>query len=269
MITTYKNKSCVFKVCHQRGQILSWQPAGHKDVLWCTDEQFISLDKPIRGGIPLCWPWFAKGDNGDLTPSHGFARLADWVLVTDEKLNAGTHHLVYQLSDEQASSPHYSHDFVLTFEYLIGETLTISLLVQARQSSSVPPSFGALHSYFNLGDIEQTVIEGLGTQSVDNLDDFNRVDESEQVTIKGPTEKRFPYDKNARQQIQIHDKANQRHIMITQNGHSDTMLWSPWTETGRSLKDTHPGAYKHFVCVEAAAISRPIQGHMELQIEVF
>lgn len=220
----------------------------------------------------MCWPWFAKGASGDLTPSHGFARLADWTRLSEQQINSGTHRLIYQLTDEQASSPHYPHDFVLTLEYLIGETLNVSLMVQTHDSGAhsrnMTPSFGALHSYFNLGDIEQTTIEGLGKQSVDNLDGFTVVDEPEQVRINGPTEKRFPYAKNTRQQITIHDNANQRAVLVTQNDHSDTMLWSPWTETGQSLKDTHPDAYKHFVCVEAAVISKPIQGHMGLQIEV-
>ncbi len=268
MITEYKNTSCTFRVCHQRAQVLSWQPNGHEDVLWCTDEKFISLDNPIRGGIPLCWPWFAKGDNGDLTPSHGFARLHAWTLETNEQVSAGAHKLVYQLTDEQATSPHYPSPFVLTLEYMIGENLTVSLMVEGREGSTAVPSFGALHSYFNLGDIEHTSIEGMGRQSVDNLNGFKTIDEPEQVSVIGPIEKRFPYVKSARQKVKIHDKANHRTIFLVQNQHSDTMLWSPWTETGYSLKDTQTDAYKKFVCVETAAISKPIQGHISLEISL-
>jgi len=268
IVSEYQNKDCNFKVCHQRAQILSWQPSGKKDVLWCTGEQFISLDKPIRGGIPLCWPWFAKGENGKMTPSHGFARLADWRLVRDEKKNAGTHHLIYELTDEEVKSTHYSQNFVLTLEYLIGETLLVSLVVSGRENLVAPISFGALHSYFNLGAIERTVIEGLGTQSVDNLDDFRIGVEPDYVNVNGPTEKRFPNETKESQQVKIHDRANQRIILLTQSGHSDTMLWSPWSATGDSLNDTQSDAYQHFVCVETAAISRPLKNRMSVKIEV-
>ncbi len=266
MITDYQNDHCRFKVCHQRGQILSWQPRGQADVLWCTDENLMSLDKPIRGGIPLCWPWFLKGDSGDLAPSHGFARIADWRLVSNRQLEAGTHRLVYQLTSADTSSPHYPHDFCLTLEYLIGETLTMSMTLQAFTAAAPTPAFGAFHSYFNVGDIEQTLIEGLGSPSIDNLANRQRVQEPEQVMITGSTEKRFAASNEARQTVRILDKAHQRTIKLVQAGHSDVMLWSPWMETGYSLKDTHPDDYKHFVCVETAAISSPFANHASLTI---
>ena len=76
MIARYKNDSGKFKVCDKRARVLFWLSHGQEDVLRFTDEEFISLDKPIRSGIPLCWPWFAKGEYGDLTPSRALAWVA-------------------------------------------------------------------------------------------------------------------------------------------------------------------------------------------------
>ena len=266
LITDYKNDNCSFKVCHQRGQILSWQPHGQPDVLWCTDERFISLDKPIRGGMPLCWPWFLKGDSGNLNPSHGFARISDWRLLSDQQLEAGSHRLVYELTSKDTSSAHYSDDFCLTLEYLVGKSLCVSMTLKSTNPNDPSPAFGALHSYFSVGDIEQTLIEGLNSPSIDYLADRRRVQEPVQVTITGPTEKRFSNFAEGCQHVNILDKAHQRIITLEQSGHSDIMLWSPWTATGHSLKDTHPDAYKHFVCVETAAISRPFCNHLMLNL---
>ena len=269
MITTYKNDHCIFKICHQRGQILSWQPHGHKDVLWCTGEQFISLNKPIRGGIPLCWPWFSKGEHNDLTPSHGFARISDWTLVEQNETDDGCHRLVYQLTSDDVA-PEFSvfGDFCIRLEYVIGSRLSVRLNVNGLKGNEPPTSFGALHTYLGVGDIHSLNLEGLGDTSINNLNNFKKQQEPAVLSVNGPTEKRFAYEASGEHVVKIHDTFNGRVITLKQKSHSDVMLWSPWDATGKSITDAHSDDYLRFVCVETAAICRSVGAGMFLEISI-
>lgn len=243
-------------MCHERAQILRWQPKGHVDVLWCADEQFLSLDKPLRGGIPVCWPWFGAGtgENSRKQPSHGFARSATWRQVAFVALAGQPHIIEFELKLNDLSDEHraaFDHEFCVRLRYEIGETLRVQLRVVHAPNV---PTFGALHSYFNVGDIEQVRLFGLDSSGT-----------SVAISIYGPTEALYS---NPAPTLRIADVANNRAIIAQQRGHHDVMLWSPWTAAGHTLSDTLPNDYRHFVCAETAAISAPMAHELTVEISV-
>jgi len=254
MLASYQNDFCQFQLCHERAQILRWKPKGQADVLWCADKQFLSLGKPLRGGIPVCWPWFGAGTEHKLQPSHGFARSATWRHVVFVAAAGQPHIIEFELKHSDLSDEHrsaFDHEFCVRLRYEIGETLRVQLRVV--QAPNVP-TFGALHTYFKVGDIEQVRLYGLDSSCHD-----------EALGINGPTEVLYSTPSAT---LRIADIANHRTIVVRQQGHHDVMLWSPWTAAGHTLSDTLPNDYRHFVCAETAAISAPIAPELSVEISV-
>ncbi|MBR9907046.1 MAG: hypothetical protein GYB30_03225 [Gammaproteobacteria bacterium] len=256
MFANYQNDFCQFQLCHERAQILRWQPKGQADVLWCADKKFLSLDKPLRGGIPVCWPWFGagRGENSRKQPFHGFARSATWRQVAFVASAQQPHIIEFELNHHDLTDEHravFDYKFCVRLRYEIGETLHVQLRVVHAPNL---PVFGALHTYFNVGDSEQVRLFGLESSNIDAA-----------VSINGPTEVLYS---NPAPILRIEDAANSRSIVVKQQGHHDVMLWSPWKVAGHTLSDTLPDDYRYFVCAETAAISAPMAHELSAEISV-
>lgn len=138
--------------------VLSFQPTGKSDLLWLSPQAVLEAGKPIRGGIPLCLPWFSEHPAG--YPMHGFARLTIWSLEALENLADGRIRLALILQDSAATRAVWPHEFLFRMEFLLGAELTMTLTVENRSATDAPLSF-AFHSYFNVGDVAQTQVTGL------------------------------------------------------------------------------------------------------------
>lgn len=138
--------------------VLSFVPAGKNDLLWLSPKAIFEDGKPIRGGIPLCLPWFSEHPQG--FPMHGFARLSHWSVETIEQLADESHRVVLTLSDSESTRAMWPHEFVFRMELLVGAELKMTLTVENRSQTDAPLSF-AFHSYFNVGDVREAVVDGL------------------------------------------------------------------------------------------------------------
>ncbi len=154
--------------------VTAWQPAGAAPVIWMSADSQFQADKPIRGGVPICFPWFAAHATDAAAPMHGFARLREWALSGAEDRD-GEVHVTFGLTDDDTSHRSaWPHRFAASYRITIGDRLAMTLDV--TNTGETPLTFeAALHSYFAVKDVRQVHVTGLaGTEYLDKVDGFAR-----------------------------------------------------------------------------------------------
>jgi len=222
--------------------VMDWTPAGQKPVLFMSDEAVFEEGQAIRGGIPVCWPWFG-GREG--LPGHGFARLRFWDLVRAEDSPEGVE-LAFRLQGNGDLG--WPHPFELTLTVNLGETLDVALEMKHLGDSTVEIT-SALHTYLGVGAIEQTSVEGLaGSHYLDTLDDHQRKPQEGEVMIDREVDRIYLADGALR----VVDPVWHRILEIGKSGSRATVVWNPWIEKSMRLADLPDEAYHGFICIEAA-----------------
>ncbi|MDO5499092.1 MAG: D-hexose-6-phosphate mutarotase [Propionibacteriaceae bacterium] len=241
-----------FTVHDHGAQVTEWVPAGADPVLWTSTRARYAEWTAIRGGIPICFPWFAAGRKDNKSPAHGFARLARWQLVNGQDTGS-TITLHWRL--DQTMIPAIEgvdptrNRFQLDCTQVFGDDLTLTFRV--RNTDSVPLVIEeALHTYFHVGDITGVQVHGLaGTEYLDKL--TGAFD-----THIGPVVFEGPVDRVhwTSETIEIHDPTLGRRIIITTEHAHNTVVWTPWEEGAAELSDIADGEWREFVCVETANV---------------
>ncbi|WGE50159.1 D-hexose-6-phosphate mutarotase [Actinobacillus equuli subsp. haemolyticus] len=223
-------------VALQGAQLLSWQPAAaQQDVLWLSEIEPFQKGNAIRGGVPICYPWFGSAKS----PSHGTARIREWSLSHYE-MDADYAYLEFSLYDEQ-------NIIEAKIEMAFNQECHLIFTHYAEQEAQA-----ALHSYFNVADIQQTEVKGLPHECFDSLT-------KQFVQVPSPRKINENVDciYSAEQSINcIEDAANQRTIQIEHIDASDIVLWNPWHKATSSMSKT---GYQTMLCVETARINRKLQ----------
>ncbi|MDQ7075589.1 MAG: hypothetical protein Q9O24_10670 [Gammaproteobacteria bacterium] len=143
----------------QGGQVLSWTPKGAEPVIWMSEEARPTVGKAMRGGVPVCWPWFGPHDSEADFPAHGFARVADWACKGSQLLADGSVSLLLELVCD-GGSKWWPYATLLQVEFRIGTKLEINLSSRNLSDRAFVIS-EALHTYFQISDIEQVSVSGL------------------------------------------------------------------------------------------------------------
>ncbi|TRB94668.1 D-hexose-6-phosphate mutarotase [Mannheimia haemolytica] len=227
------------KIALQGAQLLSWQPYNaEQDVLWLSEIEPFRIGSAIRGGIPICYPWFGSIKE----PAHGTARIQEWRLVehTCSDENVG---LVFALENKAK------------MEMMLGETCELYFTHLDPEPAQL-----ALHSYFNIGDIEKVEVQGLPTRCFDKLTD-------QEVEVPSPRKISENVDciYPAQAVNFIQDFANQRTIKVEHINATETVLWNPWHNTVSAMTET---AYQNMVCVETARINTLLQQNETLGVRI-
>lgn len=246
-------------VTRQGAQLVHWQPAGHRPVLYLSAESQWRENAPIRGGIPICFPWFGGGrglaspvspSDGPLDPSHGWARVTDWDLVGATVEDDGTAELVFELSGAAfTGQPHQEHfpaDASVRYTMRIGAQLSLELAVIA--GDTLVDVETALHTYFSVADAHRTTITGLeGADYWDKVD--SRVQtQRDAVTLDSETDRVY----TSGGPVRIDD--GERTIEVTTTGASSTVVWNPWQTKARAMADFGDDDYLRMVCVESGNV---------------
>jgi glucose-6-phosphate 1-epimerase len=159
-VAEIRNAYATATVSLHGGQALAFQPHGHEPVLWGSAHSLYQRGKAIRGGIPVCWPWFGPYPSDPSKPAHGFARTALWSVLSTAALAHGATQIRLRLDDGDGSLAFWPHAFDLRLVLTIGAELRAELV--ARNPGAVPYTYSsALHSYFNVGDVAAISIRGL------------------------------------------------------------------------------------------------------------
>ncbi|WAT02131.1 D-hexose-6-phosphate mutarotase [Rouxiella chamberiensis] len=225
----------------QGAHLVSWQPAGQKPVIWLSRETAFTPGVAIRGGVPICWPWFGPAGK----PSHGFARNLPWQLTAqsedDEKVQ-----LTLTLKDSAETRQHWPHDFTLHAHFTFGDECTIEL-----ESHGDFETTSALHAYFEIGDITKVSVEGLGQPYLDKVLGGEKAVLQGPLTFDGEVDRIFT--EPATESL-IVDPVLNRTLSVRHQGNSDVVSWNPGPVLSASMKDMADDGYQTMVCVETAAV---------------
>ena len=230
--------------------VSAWTPAGGTPVIWMSEQSEYAPGVPLRGGVPICFPWFAGHPTDTTAPSHGFARLADWQLT--EVREAGDDVvLVLVLTDTEATrSSAWPHRFEARYTVTVGAELSLSLQVTNRDSEPVTVE-EALHTYLAVADIRQVEVSGLeGAPFIDRLTG-PRPAETEPVRFTAETDRIYPATTAT---TTVTDAATGRVITIGKLGSASTVVWNPWIDKAAAMADFGDDEYTGMVCVETCNI---------------
>jgi len=230
------------------GQVLSWEPARHSETLWISPRAKPTADTALRGGIPVCWPWFAVHPDDPSKPMHGFVRTRTWDVVASEADdNAVKLQLATRTGPEDAALWPHSAEVALDID--MGRELTLTLTTRNTGAATLPLT-QALHSYFRVADIERVHVEGLhGRTYIDKVDGNSRkIQDSVRLDIDREVDRIYQGD-IAR--IALVDAGLGRRIEVASNSGS-AVVWNPWTDRSARMADIGPGGYRTMLCIETA-----------------
>ncbi|GGO75318.1 D-hexose-6-phosphate mutarotase [Bowmanella pacifica] len=244
------------------GHVLSFMPKkDNRQRLWMSPKAVMDGSKPIRGGIPVCWPWFGAASDGNL-PAHGFVRDQMWQILRVDDDQEQTR---IQLQPERAYLNPGQEHLDLMLELLIGEQLTLNLITQNRQAHSIRFG-GALHSYFRVQNIDHAEIQGLSGAYLDKVQDTSAEQTPSPYLISSETDR---IHVNAVSQASIIE-GEQQAVTIGFKGHDSIVVWNPWQEKSAQMADMTTDGYRKMLCIEAAITQgielAPGQSHILTQI---
>lgn len=222
--------------------VTHFQLHGEPPLLFLSEQSRFEKDAPIRGGIPVIFPWFGKPEGR--TGQHGFARVRSWELVEVKKQPDGSVvvHLSLPSSAELRSIP-------LDYYVTVGKTLTVELVVN-NYSDREFTFENCLHTYFTVGDIKQVSVAGLqGVEYLDSLEGRARKQEmADSIRFTGEVDRLYINTSHA---VEIRDAALRRTILVQKEGGASTVVWNPWIAKSKAMADFGDEEYKRMVCVES------------------
>jgi len=233
------------------GQILSWITPDGREHLFLSELAVFDGSAPIRGGIPVCFPQF--GGLGDL-PKHGFVRTREWSPVAQRC--ADDYALVtLELADDPETRALWPHAFRAEITVML-EVDRIDIEFCVENTGSAPFEFtGALHSYLRVIQVEDVVLEGLDGHDYRDALQGNRVMRETGTEIQVESAVDRAYFGVRRPQLLT---AGNLSLAIQSQGFPDVVVWNPWVEGCAGLKDMAPDAWRHMLCIEAAAVRNPV-----------
>jgi glucose-6-phosphate 1-epimerase len=234
------------------GQVLSYQPQPEQELLWLSTQATWHNQSPIRGGVPICWPWFGPF-SAQLTPqrpldkqqqyaNHGVVRNRLWQLEQQHVLNNG---IQVELSIMVNDLPYVAGSFKLRLTVTLTESLDITLNCDSQILQQA-----ALHTYFNITDLAQTTISPLPQRYQDSLSQLFVNTDSKILTINQEVDRIYA---QSGPNIQLANPS--QHVLVQQQNHDATVVWNPWQEKFAKLTDTNNNDYLNFVCIESARLT--------------
>ncbi len=230
--------------------VTSWRPAGGEEVLFLSSKSRWEEGQAIRGGIPICFPWFRGKADDPHAPAHGFVRTRSWQLGSIVETRAGITVSMSIESDEQTRQ-WWPAEFRLEHRATFGSKLTLELI--CTNTGRTPLRLEeALHTYNRVADIHSVRLQGLdGTSFLDNTDANKEKMQLGDVTIASQTDNAFI---NAQNAVDLLDPKMRRRIRLQKANSSTTVVWNPWQEGASRLRDLGEGEWTQFLCVEASNI---------------
>jgi glucose-6-phosphate 1-epimerase len=242
-------RSCHAAIALQGAQVLHWQPAGQShDVLWLSPVARFGGGKAIRGGVPICWPWFGMHVEPG-KPQHGYARNAVWSVVEAQR-RGDDMHLVFALPADCAGREHLLGTAQVRFRITIGSALDMELSTTNTGTTPLTISH-ALHTYLRVGDVARIAIDGLdGATFRDNTDNGRAKEQHGLMTI--PRETVALFDEAGPRHV-LDDPALGRRIVVTRTSGRSSVVWNPGASAA-GMGDIPPPCQTEFVCIESGSV---------------
>ncbi len=225
--------------------VTAWAPRGHAAVLWLSESSHFEKGKPIRGGVPICFPWFGPHSNDPSAPAHGFARLAGWNVASTHAMDGGA--IVLELETTIES-------FAMRYRVEFGSELKLALATHLPTSVDRSATFeDALHTYFSVSDVRSISIHGL-----ENASYLDKVDGAQlksaatfPIAFSGETDRVYLHTLS---DCSLIDVGSQRSIRVAKSGSRSTVVWNPWIDKSKRMADFGDEEWRSMVCIETANV---------------
>jgi glucose-6-phosphate 1-epimerase len=234
------------------GQVLAYRPAdAAQDLLFLSDRAYFAPGKAIKGGIPVCWPWFGADPEGRGRPAHGFVRSMPWTLRDTRALEDGATRVTLGLADDDDTRALWPHRYNVAIDIRVGSRLRVELITQNTEDRPFRIT-QALHTYFRVGDATRARVLGLeGCRYIEKAKDGKDavITQVGPVTVSAEVNRIYqavPPD------LSIEDPALGRRLRIAAENSRTCIVWNPWIETARAMDDLEDEDYRTMLCVETA-----------------
>ncbi len=249
------DKACAGIALHG-GHVLSFKPMGQEDLIWMSDTAIFDGKTALRGGIPVCWPWFGR----IAAPAHGFARNSTWELI-EHRDNENGVIVELGLTSNECTRQIWPHLFNARLLVEVTEQLKVTLKVENVDDHEWTFS-GALHTYLNLGDIKQAKVTGMGLEYIDSLQNADVIQGAQELMLSDTIDRVYTQPE---EKILVEDPVMNRTLTVTNHGHNSAVLWNPWKEGAQAMGDMPNDGYETFLCVESALHAPSIEQGKTLQ----
>ena len=245
------NTLAVAKIGLQGGHVVWWKPKSIKeDVLWLSTSARYEKGRSIRGGVPICWPWFGHHPTDGTYCAHGFARVTPWKLKSSTQLKNGATKIVLTMTPSQEQIKQLTYDYELELTIVAGDSLSLNLKTTNLSNHPFTISEG-YHTYFYVSDIENIKVTGLeNSVYTDKFDNFNRGIEKGSILFNGPFDRVYS---NTSNDCYIEDEGLNRVITVKKSNSNSTVVWTPWEKKSKEMGDMgEESEWRRMVCVETA-----------------
>lgn len=233
---------CTGTIYLHGAHVTSYCPAEQRDVLFVSGASRFEEGRAIRGGVPICFPWFADNGPEPDSPSHGLVRTRAWELAS-------------VMPDDQRVTVEMSTElgpFGLTFTAAFGAELEMTLAVTNRGDE--PAGFEeALHTYFAVSRVQEVTITGLeGVDYIDKVDGGARRNQGDEaIRIAGETDRIYQPTRGA---VTLTDRGWGRRVIVDKRQSESTVVWNPWIDKAARMSDFGDDEWPGMVCIETCNV---------------
>ena len=244
--------SCHALVSQQGAQLLSFRAAGRPPLLWLSERAVLSPGKAIRGGIPLCFPWFGSHPHDTSLPAHGFARTRNWQLRAAETAGEAVV-LSFALQADAATLALWPHRFRAHLSLSLGAAANLTLTLANEDVAAFSCEF-ALHTYFAVGDVRAVDVLGLESRPwIDKVAGDGVLRDGADVALRCSAETDCVYPA-AGGRYRLLDPARDWQTGIDATAVPSAIVWNPWQEKSRQMADMTAEGWRQMLCVECGAV---------------
>lgn len=226
-------------------QLLSFKQTEKPPILWCSNSAVLDGTKAIRGGVPICWPWFGPSKDGK-APQHGYARITFWEIANLESNQDSVTILLHPAETIVGT------ELTLSVRVTLGNNAKIELITQNPTEVSHPIT-QAIHSYFSVDGIEHTQIPSLSDVEYIDKTQQSKMNTEHQLNVDREIDRVYLF---SQPKLELID--SKRSFTISGTNHDSVVVWNPWVEKAQSMADFDSTGYKNMLCIEMANTS-PIE----------
>jgi glucose-6-phosphate 1-epimerase len=231
--------------------ITSWKPSGAEEVLFLSSQSRWDHGHAIRGGIPICFPWFGGKSDDPTAPAHGFVRTEEWRLESMSQAGRAVTVSMFTESDE-ATKKWWPADFRLVYRVTFGPELGLEL--QMTNTGKTRLRFEeALHAYHRVGNIQEARLRGLhGVQYLDKTDSNRKKMQQGEIAITSETDRIYLDTTGA---VELDDPGMHRATHVLKENSRTTVVWNPWIQKAQALSDLGDDEWTQMICIESSNVS--------------
>lgn len=235
--------------------VTHFAPAGQTPVLFMSAKSNFRPGSPIRGGVPVIFPWFGPRQGRADSPAHGFARTRAWATESIFQKPSGEVVLTLRLEQDEDSQALWGepNDWVLRHRITIGATLCMELEIENRGLKPFRCE-EALHTYFHVSDVQNIQVRGLeGADYYDKADGMTRKKQNnEPIRFNQETDRTYIH---TTADCEIEDPGLQRRILVKKTDSQSTIVWNPWIAKAHAMADYGDDEWPGMVCVETGNVA--------------